>query len=84
MECLKREKCVKVLDRACKQTEFFLCSSDELENDSETGWCMYQKSGINHLHQTTVLFSYIVTIERDQFIDTSHHFISYARLGVAS
>ena len=60
MECLKNEKCVKVLDRACKQTEFFLCSSDELENDSETGWCMYQKPGLK--------MKYLIGIKQDFYL----------------
>ena len=59
MECLKREKCVKVLDRACKKSEFFLCLSDELENESETGWCMYQKPGTNIHHCLTSLNLYM-------------------------
>ena len=48
MECLRREKCVKVLDRACLQSEFFLCLSDEIENESESGWCMYKKPGTKY------------------------------------
>ena len=65
MECLKTEKCVKVLDRACKQTEFFLCSSDELENDSETGWCMYQKPGKNIWIKLLVFF--VIAFKRSTY-----------------
>ena len=48
MECLKMDKCVKVLDNSCSDSVFHLCLSDSIEKEADSGypWCMFKKPGI--------------------------------------